>query len=155
MDFAFVTPPFIWALLGIAFLIIEFFFPGFVFFFFGLGAFLSSVFCLLLPQLSMSLQLIVFITGSLFFLLCLRKWVKNVFTGFFDSNESMPLNKDSYIGDTGVVAKPIQPGITGKIEFHGSLWPAVANEKLEKGEPVRIIEQDNITFTVEKLNKQE
>ncbi|MFW5996537.1 MAG: NfeD family protein [Lentisphaeria bacterium] len=157
MDLSFLSPSLLWAMLGIIFLVIEFILPGFVFFFFGLGAFLAAVLCLLMPQLSLDLQLLVFIAGSLFSLIALRRWVKNVFSGFFDSSHSMPLNKQSYVGETAVVVKTIEPDVNGKVEFHGSLWPATADEKLEQGETVRIVEQNNITFTVEKVqpNNQE
>ena len=149
----FLTPELIWCILGIIMLMIEFAAPGFVIFFFGLGAFLVALLCLFIPSLSINFQLIIFIVSSIVFLIILRKWFKAVFHGFFGSKDKMPINKDSYIGETATVTEKITPYEKGRIEFHGTMWYAEANEDIPKGTPVVIIEQNNITFKVKPIKR--
>ena len=151
----FLSPEFIWAVIGILFLLVEFALPGFVLFFFGTGALFTALLCLIFPDLSLNLQLVIFIVSSLLLLIFMRKWLKTVFTGLFNNQTGMPPNSDEYVGETAVVTKPVRGRERGKIEFHGSQWFAVADSsdtEIAEGETVRIVSQDNMTFTVEKIN---
>ncbi|MCF7791438.1 MAG: NfeD family protein [Victivallales bacterium] len=142
---------FIWALIGIILFFIEFLAPGFVIFFFGLGAITVSLLCYLFPDLTINTQLLVFIITSIAMLLILRGWFKNIFSGIFNQKDVMPKNIDTYIGKTAVVSEEIKPNHPGKIEFHGTEWEANSNVRIKKGESVVIIRQDNITFEVKKI----
>ena len=149
----FLTPELIWCILGIIMLMIEFAAPGFVIFFFGLGAFLVALLCFFFSSLSINAQLIIFLISSILFLIVLRRWFKAIFRGFFGSKNKMPLNKKYNVGETATVVEKITPFEKGKIEFHGSRWSAEANKEIAKGEPVVIIEQNNLTFKVKPVVK--
>ena len=142
------TPEMVWCVLGVIMLLTEFAMPGFVIFFFGLGALFVAQLCFLINDLSLNTQLIIFIITSLVLLIGLRRWFKAIFKGFFTSKNDMPLNRDSYIGETAVVAEKITPSKTGKIEFHGTLWTAESDEEISKDTTVVIIKQNNLTFKV-------
>jgi inner membrane protein len=146
------NPIFLWSLVGVIMLVIEFTIPGFVIFFFGLGALLVAFLCFLLPTLSINAQLVIFIITSLLLLLLLRKWFKSIFSGFFNKKEIMPKNIESYIGETATVIEKISKNSPGKIEFHGTSWKAIAEVDIECGENIVIIKQNNLTFEVKKYN---
>ena len=145
------TPEFIWCVIGIALLVTEFAMPGFVIFFFGVGALFVALLCFFTDAISINMQLIIFLVSSIIFLIVLRKWFTTIFKGFFSSKDKMPLNKESYIGEKATVTEKITPLKKGKIEFHGSMWNAESNEEISKDTPVVIIEQNNLTFKVKPL----
>jgi len=49
------------------------------------------------------------------------------------------------------VTEEINPPYDGKIEFHGTQWSANSSYKIEPGSKIKIIKQNNLTFTVEKI----
>ena len=147
------TPEFIWCILGIIMLMVEFVLPGFVIFFFGIGALFVALLCFFFSSLSINAQLIIFLVSSIIFLIVLRKWFRAVFRGFFGSKDKMPLNKDSYLGETAAVTEKITPYQKGRIEFHGSMWSAESHKEIAKGAQVVIIEQNNLTFKVKPVIK--
>ena len=79
----FSNPVFVWCLAGIILFVIEFIVPGFVVFFFGLGALIVGLLCYLIPALSVNSQLIIFVISSIATLVLLRKWFKSIFSGIF------------------------------------------------------------------------
>jgi inner membrane protein len=145
------NPIFLWCLIGIVMMVIEFMVPGFVIFFFGLGAFVVALLCFIIPTLTLNTQLVIFILTSLASLLLLRKWFKCIFSGFQNKKEAMPKNIDSYIGKTAIVVKDIVPNSTGKIEFHGTEWNAISDVPIKSGEHIVILKQSNLTFEVRKI----
>ncbi|MCK4689902.1 MAG: NfeD family protein, partial [Candidatus Marinimicrobia bacterium] len=74
----FLKPELIWFLLGLVMLLMEFVLPGLIIFFFGVGACIVALICLILP-ISLNLQLVIFIISSVILLLTLRKWLKGIF----------------------------------------------------------------------------
>lgn len=147
------TPEFVWSVVGIVMLMAEFMMPGFVIFFFGIGAFFVALLCFFISSLSINAQLIIFLISSIVFLIVLRKWFKTAFRGFFGSKDKMPTNKNYNVGETAIVTEKITPYKKGKIEFHGSMWLAESNKEIEKGTPIIIIEQNNLTFKVKSVIK--
>jgi membrane protein implicated in regulation of membrane protease activity len=97
------------------------------------------------------LQLFVFLASSIVFLVCLRWWLKKVFTGLTAGSKEMGVNRCEYIGEQATVKERIAPGLRGKVEFHGSDWQAQAEQTLEPGAVVEIIGQDNLVLKVRSL----
>ncbi|MCP4178594.1 MAG: NfeD family protein [bacterium] len=145
-------PEIIWCFVGIILLIAEFMLPGFVIFFFGIGAFIVSILCLIF-NIPLNSQLLIFIIASIISLFVLRRWFRSIFKGMTSNKPKMPKNIDSYIGETAVVTEKITPETTGKIEFHGTQWKAASAEYLEKDDIVVIIKQNNLTFEVTTIKK--
>jgi len=67
----YLKPELIWFLVGLLLLLLEFAAPGLIVFFFGLGACIVAVVCLL-TDITLNTQLIIFIVSSFLFLLILR-----------------------------------------------------------------------------------
>jgi len=76
----FLRPEIIWFLIGLILLIMEFVLPGLIIAFFGVGAWIVALVCLI-TDIGINTQLIIFILSSVLSLMCLRKWLKGVFLG--------------------------------------------------------------------------
>jgi membrane protein implicated in regulation of membrane protease activity len=146
----FLKPELIWFLVGLVLLIMEFALPGLIIFFFGVGAWIVVLVCLI-TDIGINTQLIIFIVSSVLSLLCLRKWLKGVFLGHTDSKQDLKQNLEEFVGQKAVVKEKIVPKVGGKVEFHGTNWEAHADEEIEAGTTVEIIGKDNITLKVKIL----
>ena len=146
----FLQPELIWFLVGLVLLIFEFILPGLIIAFFGVGACVVALVCLI-TDIGINTQLIIFIIASVLSLLCLRKWLKGIFLGHTGSKQNLKENLDEFVGQKAVVKKKIVPKAGGKVEFHGTNWLAQADEEIAEGVMVEIISKDNITLKVKSL----
>ena len=130
---------------------IEFLVPGLVMVFVGLGS--------LTVALGMHLgyidgiipQFITFFISSIIYLLTLRFLVLR-----FVPTDSRKENIDEdevVIGSIVELVVDIEPGELGRVEHSGSSWQARAegDQTILKGEQVKIIGRDNITWIVQKI----
>jgi len=146
----FLRPEIIWFLVGLALLIMEFILPGLIIAFFGIGAWVVAIVCLI-TDIGINTQLIIFIVASVLSLLCLRKWLKGVFLGHTVSRQNLKENLEEFIGQKAVVKEKITPKAGGKVEFHGTNWEAEADEEIAAETVVEIIGKENITLKVKTL----
>jgi inner membrane protein len=143
----FFKPEYVWALAGIFLLIMELFIPGLIIFFFGVGALLVAVICLF-ADISLNVQLMLFLITSIIFLLALRNWLKGVFSGFIKDRPDMSLNPPDFIGEKVTVLQAITPVMPGAVEMHGTNWKARADVNIPAGAMVEIIGNENLTLVV-------
>lgn len=146
----FLKPELIWFLIGLVLLILEFMLPGLIVFFFGVGACIVSLICLL-TDISLNTQLLIFILSSVLLLLFLRRWLKGIFLGHIVSKQDTRENLEEFVGQRAVVTEKITPKGGGKVELHGTNWTAEADEEITEGTVVEIIGKDNITLKVKAL----
>ena len=140
-----------WIIMGIILLIMEFFIPGFIIFFFGIGAIVTGVLAYLHIVNSFSVQLFVFLCTSILTLILLRKTLKTTFLGKnFDKSEKY---SNIEIGREVEVVNNISPHKPGTVKYQGSLWSAKSETELKKGEIVKIKDYDGITLIVEKIKE--
>ena len=131
-------------------LLAEFAMPGLIIFFFGVGAWIVALICLFI-DISINLQLTLFLIASILLLLSLRKWLKNIFVGRTGQKESADEILQEFVGEKAVVTREIDPQTGGKVEFHGTNWNAEADEMIDEGASVEIIGKNNITLKVKAL----
>ncbi len=143
------TPPIIWFAVGVLLLLLEFASPGVIILFFGVGAWLVAVLCLFM-DISINLQLSIFILSSLLLLISLRKWFKTLFQGRLESKGGGEEVLHEFVGKKAIVIEEIT-ATGGKIEFRGSHWNAEAGTVIPQGTAVEIISQNNITLIVKPL----
>ncbi|MCI5212479.1 MAG: NfeD family protein [Candidatus Electrothrix sp. ATG2] len=143
-----VSPILIWFLLGIAFFITELVLPGFILFFLGIGAWCTAS-ALAITDVSLTMQMIIFLITSLITLVLLRSWLRAVFLGG-SSEEDDSVNVDSAPA-TGVVTKAIMPPAYGRVNYGGSYWRAVADEPIAKDTVVQIVERNDLIIQVKPL----
>ena len=143
-------PELVWFLVGFIMLLVEFAAPGVFFIFFAIGAWIVAAACLGFT-ISLTAQLLIFLFSSVLTLLLLRKRFQQIFTG--TSSRAHDRFPDEFIGKKAVVKSPISKEAPGRIEFHGSLWIAEADEPIEENSPVVITGRDSLTLKVKKIER--
>jgi membrane protein implicated in regulation of membrane protease activity len=140
----FFTTPVIWFVIGFLFFLLEFAAPGFILFFFAIGAWIVAVVALF-SDISLDLQLIIFIGSSVLTVLLFRNWLRKKL-GMMRSLK--PGLADEIIGKKAKAETPIRPGQQGKVLFKGASWSASSEETINTGDEVIIIGYDSIVLTV-------
>ncbi|MCI5222064.1 MAG: NfeD family protein [Candidatus Electrothrix sp. AR4] len=147
-----VSPILIWFLLGIFFFVTELIAPGFVLFFLGIGAWcVASV--LTVVDISLTTQMIIFLICSLATLILLRSRLSSIFSG--DSSEKEDAENAKSASSTGVVTEAIIPPASGRVQYGGSFWRAIAEEPIPKDTVVKIIKRKDLVLQVHTLDSKE
>lgn len=142
----FFNPVFLWALFGLVLIGSEVFIPGFVIFFFGFGALLTSLLTALLPGLKTeyALQAVIWALSSGLTLGIFRKFFAKIFKG-----KVLKGGTDSEIGKRAVVVEKITPDSPGRIRYKGTTWKALSyTETFGEGETVEILKEEDLAFYV-------
>lgn len=134
----------IWFVIGLALFLLEFVVPGFILFFFGLGAWIVAILTLFI-DVSINVQLVIFLASSIITVLIFRNWVKNKLGMYKASPQVL---EDEFIGKTGIAETPIGPGVNGKVDFKGTSWDASSEDTIAAGENVLITGTRSILLIV-------
>ena len=146
MDFT--AAAWIWLYVGAFLMLAEIISPGFVIFFFGLSACTVALLKGCIPALSLSAQLALFSVFSILYLVVLRRLVKGVFMGETGADNRL---KSDYEGRVGKVVEAIRPEVPGRVLLGDAEWAASAAERIEAGQEVRVVGQENLTLQVRRL----
>jgi len=141
----------LWLGSGIFLMAIEFLVPGLVMVFVGLGA-LTVALGMHLGYIDGVLQqFITFFIGSIIYLLTLR-FVVLRFVPSVTRKENIDEDEE-VMGSIVEIVADINSGEFGRVEHSGSSWQARAegDQTILKGEQVKIIGRDNITWIVQKI----
>jgi membrane protein implicated in regulation of membrane protease activity len=146
-----IDPALYWLVIGVMLFFLELAVPGFILFFFALGALVTALIAWLSP-ISLVWQLGLFIAASLVSLLSLRNIIQKKLIApaseVADEDEDVML---AVSGEKGVVSMTIVPPAEGRIKYAGTSWRAIADEKIEEGEIVAIVRQKGLIIHVEKV----
>lgn len=134
-----------WLIIGIMLFVMEMAVPGFVLFFFGVGAWVVAGVTWLYP-ISIAVQLTIFLIASLITLGIFRKFLKG---SFFTGDEVDEIIVEE--GEECEVTEAIYPPGKGKVKLSGTFWRATADEPIEAGEIVVVEKRDNLIIHVSKL----
>ena len=141
----------LWLGSGIFLMAVEFLVPGLVMVFVGLGS-LTVVFGMHFGYIDGILQqFITFFISSIIYLLTLRFLVLR-FVPSVTRKENIDEDEE-VIGSIVELVADINSGEFGRVEHSGSTWQARAegDQTILKGEQVKIIGRDNITWIVQKI----
>lgn len=141
----FSRPELLWFLLGLVLFLLELVIPGFFIFFFGLGAWVTALVCLI-GEPSTNLQIIIFAIVSVLSLLALRKMMQKKFF-YHDENLSAGV-EDEFTGKEATVIETFD-NHRGKVEFKGTLWKAESKSPISAGQSVVIVKKEDFTLKVE------
>jgi len=140
--------PLFWFIAGIIFLLLEYFVPGFVIVFFGIGAIITAALSWAGILNALPMQIVVFIVASLLLLVLFRQRATKYFKSDVKASSGEKLD-DEIIGKTTSVVEAISAsGNTGKVELHGTLWNAVSDTDIPKDAVVQITGRNNLTLKV-------
>ena len=146
MTSIFSKPELVWFIIGLVLFLLELVLPGFVIFFFGVGAWVTALLCLIANP-GINLQAIVFAVTSVLSLVLLRKMIQRRF--FYSKDELSKDVEDEFTGREAVATMDFKPGHTGKVEFKGTTWKAESTESIVKGQTVIIKSKENFKLFVE------
>jgi len=139
-------PELVWFIIGLVLFLLELVLPGFVIFFFGVGAWITALLCLI-AEPGINLQAIVFATTSVLSLVLLRRMIQRRF--FYSKEELSKEVEDEFTGREAVAIEDIIPGKNGKVEFKGTSWKAESESEISKGQTVIIKNKENFKLFVE------
>jgi len=142
----FSRPEVVWFIIGLALFLLELVLPGFVIFFFGVGAWLTALLCLIADP-GLNLQAIVFAVTSILSLVALRKIIQKKF--FYSKDELSKEVEDEFSGREAIAITDFGPGKNGKVEFKGTQWKAESVSSVREGDRVIIKEKENFKLIVE------
>jgi len=141
----------LWLSSGIFLTAIEFLVPGLVMVFVGLGALTVALGMHLGYIDEIVQQFITFFISSIIYLLTLRFLVLR-FVPSVTRKENIDEDEE-VIGSIVELVADINSGEFGRVEHSGSTWQArvEGDQTILKGEQVKIIGRDNITWIVQKI----
>ena len=142
-------PELIWFIIGLVLFLLELVLPGFVIFFFGVGAWITALLCLI-AEPGINLQAIVFAVTSVLSLVLLRRMIQKKF--FYSREELSKEVEDEFTGKEAIALTELTPGKDGKVEFKGTTWKAESESEISKGQTVIIKNKENFKLFVEPKN---
>lgn len=145
----FSKPEIIWFIIGLVLLLLELVMPGFVIFFFGIGAWVTALLCLF-TEPNINIQVIIFAVSSVLTLLLFRRMIRNKF--LYNKDDKSEAVEDEFTGKEAIAVDDFGPGKTGKVEFKGTSWNAESGSDVKAGQRVTIIEKKSIKLKVEPKN---
>jgi membrane protein implicated in regulation of membrane protease activity len=146
MDTIFERPELLWFLIGLILFLLELVVPGFIIFFFGVGAWVTALVCLIASP-GANLQLIIFGVTSFLSLIALRKLIQKKF--FYSKGNNSEAVEDEFTGKEGVAISDFGKSIKGKVEFKGTRWNAESESEIKEGQAVIIIKKESLVLKVE------
>jgi inner membrane protein len=139
----FSNPAVIWFFLGFVFFILEFLVPGFILFFFAIAAWIVALIVMIF-DISLNVQLIVFVISAVATILLFRKWLQKIML----SKKHTTQLEHEFIGKIGIAETAIGPDREGKVDFKGTSWNARSEDDIQKGDHVIITGNDSIVLIV-------
>jgi membrane protein implicated in regulation of membrane protease activity len=142
----FSKPEMIWFMIGLVLFLLELVVPGFVIFFFGLGAWVTALVCLLADP-GINIQALIFVVVSVLALVGLRKIITKKF--FYSKDNRSEEVEDEFTGKEAIAITDFGTDKNGKVEFKGTNWKAESGFEIKAGQTVIIVEKENFKLIVE------
>ena len=141
------NPAVIWFLIGLVMLVFEFFIPGLIILFFGIGSWMASIGVLIMPDMPLNVQLAIFLFSSILSLIFLRNSLKK-WLGHSEKDDGSKI--EEFVGHQCIADSNFENG-EGTVIFKGAVWKALSNIKIKKGDAVIIKSIDSIRLNVEPI----
>lgn len=138
-------PELFWFFIGLCLFLLELIIPGFFIFFFGLGAWVTALVCLI-GNPGTNLQIVIFAVTSVLTLVLLRRIIQKKF--FYSKGTLSAEVEDEFTGKEALVTSDIGTDKRGKVEFKGTSWKAESKSEINEGQTVIILEKENFTLIV-------
>lgn len=136
-----------WLLLGLFLLASEFFMPGLVAAFFGIGALAVGFLTLFGVIEGLAFQLLCFATISLGSLLSMRRHFKRWMVGFEADRSTGDQDNAGFIGARVEVISDFEQGL-GHVLLNGAKWDAESDEPLKVGDSAWVASHAGILLRV-------
>lgn len=144
-----------WFAGGLVLVGLELFIPSFTIVWFGLGAMLVGSILVVVPGYSPAAQLLTWTVVSVILTVA---WFR-----YFNPRKNRTVagsSKDAVIGESGLIVKGANPYEKGRVKFQLPLlgadeWPCLADEPLQVGDRVRVLDMEGHVMKVEKKERGE
>ena len=146
MQTIFSRPELLWFLIGLVLFLLELVVPGFIIFFFGVGAWVTALICLIANP-GINLQIVIFAVVSGLSLIALRRLIQKKF--FYSKGNHSESVEDEFTGKEGISIMDFGKTTKGKVEFKGTRWNAESEYDIKEGQAVTIIKKENLNLIVE------
>jgi len=144
----FSNPELFWFIIGLVLFLAELIIPGFFIFFFGLGAWVTAIVCLIGdPDSITNMQILIFAVTSTLTLIALRRIIQKKF--FYNRENESEEVEDEFTGKEALAVTDFGTDKDGKVEFKGTTWKAESKSEIKEGQTVIIIEKENFKLIVE------
>lgn len=142
-----------WLIFGMLLIMAEIIIPTFTLFWFGLAALCTGGVLFLLPDLSLSLQLLFWAVSSI---ICTVLWFKFFKPTMVDRTKA-GVSREAVTGETGIVLKVPQNDIRGLVRFSMPLlgadeWEFICHGPCAVGDRVEVIDVSGNTLIVKTKN---
>jgi inner membrane protein len=149
MKSIFERPELLWFLIGLILFLLELVVPGFIIFFFGVGAWVTALVCLISDP-GANLQIIIFGVTSVLSLVALRRLIQKKF--FYSRGNKAEAVEDEFTGKEGTAITDFGKTKKGKVEFKGTRWNAESDSDIKEGQTVVVIRKESLVLIVEPKN---
>ena len=138
-----------WLVLGMLLIMAEIIVPTFTLFWFGLAALATGAILFFVPDLSMSLQLVLWAAGSV---ICTVLWFKYFKPTMIDRTKA-GISREAVTGETGIVTRVPQDEIRGIVRFAMPLlgsdeWEFICHDHCSIGDRVEVTDVSGNTLVV-------
>ncbi|TNF51901.1 MAG: NfeD family protein [Deltaproteobacteria bacterium] len=138
-----------WLVFGMILILLELAIPSFTIFWFGLGALVVGLLLLLVPGLSLTLQVLVWVIASAAFVLF---WFKVLKPRMTDKTTS-GIAREAVLGETAMVTRVPEGDRRGEIRFSvpmlgSDIWPFICDDEVAVGDRVAVREISGNTMLV-------
>ncbi len=138
-----------WMVFGLALGLAELAVPSFFLIWFALGALLTGVALLVVPELSLAAQILLWTLASAAMTVFWFKVLRD------KSNRMRSGQADDVLGEIGVLVRAVRPFEKGEVRFQkpvmgSEVWPCLADEAIAAGERVRVLAVDGQLLKVGK-----
>ena len=96
---------------------------------------------------NLTIQITTFLLLGIIFMLLTRKTIKKI------SPEKAKTNLDRIIGMEGIVTEKITKTTPGEVKVDGKKWAAIANNTIDTGTAVKILEINSTKLKVERISE--
>ncbi len=139
-------PELFWFIIGLGLFLLELVIPGFFIIFFGFGAWVTAVVCLI-AEPGINLQIVIFAITSVLSLIGLRRIIQKKF--FYGKAGKTNEIDDEFTGREALAVSDFGGQQIGKVEFKGTTWKAESSSEIKSGQRVIILEKESIKLIVE------
>ncbi len=141
----------VWIVGGIGLILAELLIPSFFVVWFGLGALLVGLLALLIPGLSLTVQLAIWTAASLAMVML---WFKVFKPGFHKTRIGTAAGEA--VGEIGLLVSAVAPFERGKVRFQRPVlgseeWVCMADTPIAAGERVKVVAVEGSFLTVSKI----
>ncbi len=142
-----------WLVFGMVLMLLELAVPSFTIFWFGLGALVVGLLLLLVPGISLTLQVLVWVFASTAFVFF---WFKVLKPRMTDKTTS-GIAREAVIGETAMVTRLPEGDRRGELRFPvpmlgSDTWPFISDDEVAVGDRVLVREISGNTMLVKKAS---